>query len=71
MAWLRRLVISPLLRIWSISIGRLRGERRGCAGERRSLMGTRQLYHQVQSCKYEDVHVMWSMLAQQPGQLRS
>ncbi|KAI5066882.1 hypothetical protein GOP47_0017410 [Adiantum capillus-veneris] len=70
MAWLRRLV-SPLLRIWSISIGRLRGERRGCAGESRSLMGAKQLYHQVQSCKYEDVHVMWSMLAQQPDRLRS
>ncbi|KAH7279035.1 hypothetical protein KP509_37G008300 [Ceratopteris richardii] len=60
MASFRRLT-SPLLRAWKISIGRFGGARLG-APQNRNLAGMEKLQRQVESCRDEDVHILWSML---------
>lgn len=55
-SFLRRILL-PLRKAWSFSLDRLRRHRR--AGR-----DFAKLYYHVQSCGYEDVHVMWSILQQ-------
>ncbi|KAI5064841.1 hypothetical protein GOP47_0019536 [Adiantum capillus-veneris] len=67
MALLRRLLFQPFRRVWCISLGkRLRHQ------QDLDIRSSSQLYKQVESCGYQDVHVMWSLLiAQQQQQLHT
>ncbi|KAH7314800.1 hypothetical protein KP509_21G021000 [Ceratopteris richardii] len=58
MAWLRRFIVQPLRRAWTSTplLQRLRSRRPQCDGN------FSKLYYHVQSCGYEDVQIMWTML---------